>query len=139
MKQILISLIIIAIIVIGLYFWIFNSSNNIPIAAADLSWSYQDGPINDTTQASTTEVTLTVKGKTYDAGTYDGTCKELGPDDLLTNEIGAVSCYFAGSGDEIGVFNESGQMYLEQGQLQEPSEEDPAVRGNFKKLIPLTQ
>jgi hypothetical protein len=72
-------------------------------------------------------------------GDYQGTCSEVGAEGgvdgkgLLTGEVAAAQCWYAGGGDEIGVFgNEDGGVDVMTGELQEPSGEGEGFRGNFK-------
>ncbi len=92
-----------------------------------------------------TNVTAVVNGTSYDAGTFMGSCAELsggGVDGngLLVGELSAVQCWYAGSGDEIGVFaHEDGGFDILVGELSEGEEGTGLFRGNFtgKYTIPL--
>jgi hypothetical protein len=105
-------------------------------------WSFEDQPQADETQGQRTKVTLTLGDKTYDAGTYQGTCAEVGEGasaslPLQENEVSAVFCYFAGAGDEIGIFTEGSGYVLKHGEYQEPSGEGAEFRGNLTTLVAL--
>jgi hypothetical protein len=84
-----------------------------------------------------TAVTAVVNGTKYDMGTFAGSCTELndgGIDGagLLTGELSAVQCWFAGGGDEIGVFaNEHGGVDIMTGTLSEGDATTAFFRGDF--------
>lgn len=89
-----------------------------------------------------TAVKVKVGEKTYDAGTYAGTCREvkLGTLGILgeksdNHEMSRVQCWFAGSGDEIGIFQEGGKLLIKAGELGEGDPETGPFRGNFKTII----
>jgi hypothetical protein len=113
-----------------------KSHASIPVHA--ISWSLADGGSNMPPPART-GVTITIDGKSTYVGSFQGACREvvsgggiLG-DSLLPGEIAAMQCYFAGGGDEIGVFeNEHGGVVIKTGQLDEPTAQSQAFRGNFK-------
>jgi hypothetical protein len=70
-------------------------------------------------------------------GTFDGSCSEMDTD-LLPNEESKVVCWFAGGGNEIGVFGESGVRVVKVGDLDEGSAEVDGFRGNFKTVLDLS-
>lgn len=90
-----------------------------------------------------TKVTAVLSFKEYDAGTYAGTCSEIGANNqngidgkgLLPGELSGVQCWYAGGGDEVGLFaHEDGGFDLLAGQLGEGEEGSPFFRGNFKTI-----
>ena len=99
-----------------------------------ISWQTKSITGGDTPKTS---VSVAIDGALYDLGIYTGTCTEIGKSGgidgkgLLANELSAVQCYFAGGGDEIGVFQEDGKVSIKKGMLDEGSEEAPSLRGNF--------
>ncbi len=86
-----------------------------------------------------TKVTVTWDGKSYDGGTYEGSCAEIDGSNgtLVEGQVSGALCWFAGAGDEIGVFAENGGFVLKHGEQQEPSGEGAGFRGNFKTLLTL--
>ncbi len=86
-----------------------------------------------------TKVTVTWDGKSHDAGTYQGSCAEIDGSNgtLQDGQVSGALCWFAGAGDEIGVFAENGTFVLKHGEQQEPSGEGAGFRGNFKTLLTL--
>jgi hypothetical protein len=86
-----------------------------------------------------TKVTVTWDGTSHDAGIYEGTCAEIdGSNGTLSDgEVSGALCWFAGAGDEIGVFEEGAGFVLKHGEQQEPAGEGGAFRGNFKVLMSL--
>jgi len=106
-------------------------------AAADakigIHWSFKDA--GEKENIPYTEVSL--NGKVV--GEYQGSCAEIGASGgidgkgLVAGELSAVQCYFAGAGDEIGVFaNEDGGTEVMVGSLEEPIEGGAGSRGDFK-------
>lgn len=102
-----------------------------------ISWKFQDAGERDSIPY--TKVSVTVNGKTYEPGTFQGSCAEVGASGgvdgkgLLAGELSAVQCWFAGGGDEVGVFAvEDGGYEIMVGQLGEPQEGTEGFRGNFK-------
>jgi hypothetical protein len=107
-------------------------------------WNYTDVGTDASTGANRTAVTLIADGKTYDAGTYNGSCAEVqtggGVDGtgLVAGEVTATQCWFAGGGDEIAVFSENGSLVIKHGELGEPQGDGTgAFRGNFSTLLSL--
>lgn len=102
-----------------------------------VSWRLADaGEIDGIPQTS---VTAIINGTEHAAGTYAGSCSEIGASGgvdgkgLLAGELSAVQCWYAGGGDEIGVFaNEGGGYDIMVGALDEGSAETPGVRGGFE-------
>ncbi len=88
---------------------------------------------------SKTNVSVTVNGTTHNMGTFNGSCSEVGASGgingkgLLAGELSAVQCWYAGSGDEIGVFaHENGGFDIMVGELGEQEPGEALFRGNFK-------
>lgn len=87
-----------------------------------------------------TNVTATVNGKVYNTGDYQGSCSEVGANGgvdgkgLLAGELSAVQCWYAGAGDEVGVFaHEDGGYQIMAGSISEPDGEgSTGFRGDFK-------
>lgn len=105
-------------------------------------WKFTDKGEDPSTHAQMTMVTLTLGETTYDAGTYSGTCAEIGADGgvdgkgLVEGEVSGVQCWFAGGGDEIGLFEQNGTLTLKKGQLEEPQGEGiSGFRGNFTTIV----
>jgi hypothetical protein len=135
MKNKTTTIIIIILIIIGVFVYIRNNTNKdvssplpTPVTTNDIKWSF------DKVGDNSTKVDVRIHGTTYDVGTYTGTCTERIKTDLLENEISAVLCYFAGSGDEVGIFKDGKDYTIQVGEVQEPSAEGPAFRGNFRML-----
>ena len=71
-------------------------------------------------------------------GTFAGSCSEIGASGgidgkgLLAGELGAAQCWFAGGGNEIGVFaDEDGGLEVMVGELGEGEEGAGMFRGDF--------
>ena len=106
----------------------------IPPASPSIKWDFKT---NDDDLSPKTSVSLFVDEKSYEIGTYSGYCTEIVNTEgaLLPNEKSAVLCWWAGSGDEIGVFEENGKLVVKAG-LQEEGDSDYAgFRGDFTTLF----
>ena len=151
MNKIYAGLALLVILVIAIYFVFTTNKTPVPGIATSttestqpkvFSWSLKDEGIDATTTAQRTSVALVADGISYDAGTYNGSCQTItangGVDGtgLTTGEITGIQCWFAGGGDEIGVFNENGALVLKHGELGEPQGDGTgAFRGNFTTLL----
>lgn len=124
----------------GVGYWIITSQKNAPIENTNkknsIEWRFTN--MGETDGMPSTHVAVILNGTTHDMGEFLGSCKELsdgGIDGkgLLAGELSAAQCYFAGGGDEIGVFaHEDGGYDLMVGELGEGDSETPFFRGNFK-------
>lgn len=101
------------------------------------SWTFTDNGYNEATYANSTNVTLTVNGKIYNIGTYNGSCAELESEALDENQAAGVLCWWAGAGDEIGIFTENGKLVVKHGDHEEPTAESQGFRGNFETILDL--
>lgn len=85
-----------------------------------------------------TAVTVVVNGAAYEMGKFNGSCSEIGAGGgidgkgLLAGELSAVQCWFAGGGNEVGVFaHEDGGFDIMVGELSEVEEGSGMFRGDF--------
>jgi hypothetical protein len=86
-----------------------------------------------------TMVSVQVGEKVYEVGTFQGSCSEIGASGgvdgkgLLAGEVAGAQCWFAGGGDEIGVFaHEDGGYQIMTGSISEPDGEGATgFRGDF--------
>lgn len=106
-------------------------------SSTTISWKFTDMDF-DANNTPHTEVTAVVNGKEYVVGTFEGSCAEVGATGgvdgkgLLAGELSAAQCWFAGGGDEIGVFaHEDGGFDLMVGALEESIEGSAGFRGDF--------
>lgn len=110
------------------------------MTSQDIVWTFT--PVENTEEdlqllAPKTKVTVHIKNKEYDAGTYTGSCIEKTVADLHTNEISGVRCWFAGAGDEVGVYSNNNTYTIEHYEIGEPTAESPAFRSEGNILISL--
>lgn len=91
-----------------------------------------------------TAVVITVDGALHPVGMYDGSCNVLqagqtgiGGEQADANEITRIQCYYAGSGDEVGIFIENGKTVVKTAELSEGGEDDAPFRGNWKVVTTL--
>ncbi len=85
-----------------------------------------------------TNVAVYINGGINEVGTFLGSCSEVGATGgidgkgLLAGELSAVQCWFAGGGNEIGVFaHEDGGVDIMVGELGEGEEGMGTFRGDF--------
>lgn len=104
-------------------------------------WSFRITGGDAKTGADLSEVTLTTDGQTHVVGTYEGHCSVIGDAasswPLATNELTGVICYWAGAGDEVGVFMENGAYSVQHGTVAEGSAEVGGSRGPYTTLFAL--
>lgn len=123
--------IVIALVVIGAIVYAVRQSDSAP----DVSWAFQEKTPEPTTGTPVVQVTATINGTEYDAGTYNGSCIEIEKANLPNNETAGIVCWWAGSGDEVGVFMEDGKLIVKHGEIQEGDESTLPSRGNFTTLF----
>lgn len=132
-KSILLTLSLIVAVGAG---YLFFTKDTVPTYAWNIAETEQDE-----SGISRTTVSIVVNGRSQEIGTYTGSCYQVavGEAGVLgeqadENELSRVQCWFAGGGDEIGLFNENKKMVVKVGELSEGSEEEPAFRGNFQTV-----
>lgn len=101
-------------------------------------WTFEQKG-EDATGVPSTAVTLWRGDAIYAAGTYAGTCSVIEESawKLYEGELSGVICWFAGGGNEIGVFQENDSYVVKVGELDEGSAEEPGFRGHFQTLFAL--
>lgn len=136
------GLAVVLILIAGIVY--FYAKDTMPVTAdlaqneaLSYAWTFTDNGYNEATYANSTNVTLTVNGKIYNIGTYNGSCSELGSEALDSNQITGVLCWWAGAGDEIGIFTENGKLVVKHGDHEEPTAESEGFRGNFETILDL--
>ncbi len=103
--------------------------------SATFSWKFEDAGEKDGTPQ--TAVTLIRGAESKEVGTYAGSCAEIAAENLQPGQISGVLCWFAGGGDEIGVFEEGGEYVVKVGQQEESTTESNGFRGNFTTVLEL--
>lgn len=106
-------------------------------AEPTISWTTADA--GEQNNVPFTKVTVTVNGTAHEVGNFAGTCSEIGATGgvdgkgLVAGELSALQCWYAGGGDEIGVFAiEDGGYEVMIGKLDEPTAESQGLRGDFQ-------
>ncbi|MES2014359.1 MAG: hypothetical protein V4437_00900 [Patescibacteria group bacterium] len=101
-----------------------------------ISWKFEAAAEKD--NVPYTNVSVTVNGTAHAVGSFQGSCSQVGASGgvdgkgLLAGELSAAQCWFAGGGDEVGVFaTEDGGLEVMTGVLSEGEEGAGVVRGNF--------
>lgn len=104
---------------------------------AVIDWRFTDAGEED--NIPYTDVMVTINDRPYSVGKFQGSCAEIGASGgvdgqgLLAGELSAAQCWFAGGGDEIGVFaHEDGGFDIMVGALEEGIEGGEAFRGDFE-------
>ncbi|MGB4076260.1 MAG: hypothetical protein WBK28_00965 [Minisyncoccia bacterium] len=103
-----------------------------------LSWEFAPAGTDAATGAPETKVMLMVNGKLNELGIATGSCSILdgsGGWPLADGEVTGVICYFAGAGEEYGVFHEVGEYVVKKGVVEEGSSEEPGLRGEYNTLF----
>jgi hypothetical protein len=103
------------------------------------SWQFKEGPYNEAKHTPTVSVVLTLDDKTYEVGTYEGDCFEIGSSayPLRYDERIAVRCMSGDHGDEIGVLLDQGKLMVERAHLGKSYGVAPDFRGDFVPLFEL--
>ncbi len=147
-SQTLLLLLIVALLILGGAY--FYTSRNKQVASQDkvvapatvmepankdITWSYEDMGTNKDTWATSTKVTVTVWDKSYNVGTYAGSCAPRSHDGFGKDEVSGITCWWAGGGDDIGVFNTDGKVTIQHRTLDEGTAESSGIIGNFETVI----
>lgn len=139
------------IILAGVWYMTMNQRNAQPLLVPEaaqeseqeatntkssIAWQFKDA--GEVDAMPKTAVTVVVNGTPYDMGTFTGSSSEIGATGgvdgtgLLAGELSAAQCWFAGGGDEIGVFaSEDGGFEIMVGELGEGEAGEGLFRGNF--------
>lgn len=116
-----------------------RDANGNPVSGGKSSivWHFRNAGELD--GVSYTNVVVAINNRSYEMGKFMGSCSEIGANGgvdgkgLLAGELSAAQCWFAGSGDEIGVFaHEDGGFDIMVGSLSEGEEGTGLFRGDFK-------
>lgn len=104
-----------------------------------VTWLFAESAAAGPETPPKTKVIIRTERGLKDVGIYDGTCFDVAGSnwELVSGEISAVICYWAGGGTEIGVFEENGEYVVKEGVIEEPTEETDGIRGVFKTLFVL--
>lgn len=113
-----------------------NATTSAPqVSGSRFAWSFAEME-EDASGVPSTRVMLTdtTNGKKYDLGARTGSCSTIESSSwtLLAGEQTGVICWFAGGGEELGVFQENGSLIVKAGILEEGTAETPGLRGDFK-------
>ncbi len=104
---------------------------------SSIVWNFKDA--GESNGIPYTSVVVVINNKSYEVGKFTGSCSEIGATGgvdgkgLLAGELSAAQCWFAGGGDEIGVFaHEDGGFDIMVGELGEGVDGGAFFRSNFK-------
>lgn len=106
--------------------------------SAEISWKFESQGDDLESGAPLTRVSVTIGGVLSDLGLFTGSCSQISNSSwgLVEGEVDGAICWWAGGGEEIGIFEENGELVIKKGQLDEGSAEVAGVRGNFEVLVP---
>lgn len=148
MRYILIPTLLVIIVGTGIYILLSKTKKESPKTPerTQITWLVEKTGEDQETGAPLTRVRVNFRGeinKEYDAGTYTGDCFEIAKSqwEFLENEISGVICWWAGWGDEIGIFKEDDKLVGKHGTQSEgrpATADEPAIpnfRGDFEKLF----
>jgi hypothetical protein len=131
---------VITLAVVGATAWYFLAKDSLPagdeagMAATSEAYEWTLTALaEDETGMPKTSVALTAGAETFTVGSYNGSCAVIADTswELLEGEVTGVICWWAGGGDEIGVFSEGGRHVIKTGFLDEGSAEIAGFRGDF--------
>ena len=139
MKKIIIGIVLLVVLLAGAHYAI-SINRTAPAettpatsgkkAVPVISWQFKEVPEKDGMPQS--EVSIMANGQTTVVGTFTGSCSEIvGERFTDANEYYGATCWFAGGGNEIGVFLENDQFVVKVGDVDEGTAESPGFRGNF--------
>lgn len=104
------------------------------VVASEISWKFEDLG-EDAMGMPSTNVLVSIQQNTYPVGTYQGSCIVKESSRLNENELSGVLCWFAGSGDEVGVYREGNGLAIKHRAVDEGTAEAAPVEGMFHTLL----
>lgn len=137
MKYVLVAVLVVAA---GVGFWWYTHQGGASSApehttAPNFRWQFVPAGEDTATGGPKTTIYLAYNNTKKEVGTYIGSCSEVQAEVLQQNEVSAALCWFAGGGDELGVFKEGDTYVVKHGEQSEGNEVEVGFRGNFKTLF----
>ena len=136
------GLLVVGIVVVIAYFVFMASLEDSarPTLGHEIGWEFLDVGLDESTlipDIPETRVRIKIGTSIHLVGTYSGNCfiVEDSSWGLLSNEVTGVICIARGVGKEIGVFNDSGKLFLKVGEVAEGTRDGAGFRGNFATLF----
>ncbi|MFZ2594096.1 MAG: hypothetical protein WAX38_04970 [Minisyncoccia bacterium] len=114
-----------------------------PVSGDAPVWRFVDAGVTDEVIPHT-EVFATIRGTEASLGVYSGSCfenelalntPEHASNKKLPNQIASVVCWYAGGGNEIGIFKDGEDVVVRVGDVDEGSAEVDGFRGNFQEIL----
>ena len=102
-------------------------------------WKFTASGERVDTGAPKTKVTLMSNDHAYDVGTYLGSCSRISSKNLQVGEVDGVLCWFAGGGDELGIFKEGDSFVVKKRQVDEGTAETPSTPTAFTAIVQLQE
>ncbi len=144
------KLLVVALLIIlgaGAAYVYMNQSPVTPDGATDTqvmrgeyTWQFTDAGEDPTDGSPHTKVSVvTPDNRIVQLGEYHGSCTQIKGStwELQKGEIDGAICWWAGGGDEIGVFEEDSKIVIKHGFLDEGTAETPGMRGGFETFLTL--
>lgn len=104
------------------------------VKSSDVTWKFENAPEDDSGIPST-KVSVQIQQNIYTLGTYQGTCSVRSNLDVF--ELSGALCWYAGFGDEFGVYKENNRIIIKHRQVDEGTAETGVQKGNFEALLTL--
>lgn len=111
------------------------------VTHAPFSWSsapkvsWELAPTGSAGQVKTTVTLVTATGSRKEVGVFDGTCIEIGTNNLLQDEVSGVLCWEGDAGNELGVFAEGDGFVVKRVVVTSPA--GGAYEGSYETLFSL--
>lgn len=147
MKHLIIALVALALIIGAIYLINRNDTvmpeDQMPTeenAAAGgiapaIAWEFESaGEVDGTPQ---TRVQAFIDGTTHELGVSQGSCAEIEAENLQENQVSGALCWYAGAGDEYGIFVENERYVVKKGVQEEGTAESQGFRGDFQTILSL--
>jgi len=142
--------VLVAILLIGLFVWsvigLLPGTGEAPTLVpqetatttqpvSQWQWGFEDAGEDAESGAPKTRVTLRNGETSYVIGSFLGSCVDMRASSWKIaedeGELAGAVCWWAGGGNEIGVFSEEGKAVVKIGELDEGDAENSSFRGNF--------
>lgn len=103
--------------------------------APAIAWEFEEaGEVDGIPQ---TRVKAFIDGTTHELGVSQGSCAEIASDTLEENQVSGALCWYAGAGDEYGIFLENERYVVKKGVQEEGTAESAGFRGDFETILSL--
>ena len=105
------------------------------ITSSDIAWNFEHKGTDEATGVPSTMVSVTIKQNTYPLGVYQGSCSLQDAATFEQNKLSGILCWFAGAGDEFGVYRENNRLVIKHREVGEGDPEGGQVSTEFKTIL----